>query len=250
MGLEPTGIIYGHEYVDLGLSVKWATCNVGASSPSDYGNYYAWGETWTKLNYVETDSVGHDFSDYALLERGIIGYDGNLTSAYDAARVNWGGTWRMPTFLEIKELKEKCSWVWTTMNGVKGRKVTGPNGNSIFLPTAGYRLNELLSWTSYFGLYWSATPYSSSLSACNLDFRDDNYGWDDNTRCYGHVVRPVYSEDPEVEDSEVSNKTYTVNGVSFKMIGVEGGTFTMGSPDSDSDAYDDEKPVHYGRIQN
>lgn len=232
------------EAIDLGLSVKWASFNVGANSPEDYGDYFAWGETTTKSDYSSSTSITYGLSISELESRGIIDAAGNLTAAYDAATANWGGNWRMPTLDEMKELVNECEWKRTYVNGVNGRLVTGPNGNSIFLPTAGYRLNELLSWTSYFGLYWSATPYSSSLSACNLDFRDDNYGWDDNTRSYGHVVRPVYSEEPEIEDSEVSNKTYTVNGVSFTMIGVEGGTFTIGSPDSDSDANSDEKPAH------
>ncbi len=120
--VKPTGKINGHEYADLGLSVKWATCNVGASSPSDYGNYYAWGETTPKGTYTEENSktYGKNMGSIA----------GN--SQYDAARANWGGSWRLPTASEIDELKSKCKYVWTTKGGVNGYKVTGPNGNSIF----------------------------------------------------------------------------------------------------------------------
>ena len=117
----------GHEYVDLGLSVKWATCNVGASKPEEYGDYFAWGETSTKEEYTEENSLtyGKKMSDIA----------GN--AQYDAARANWGGSWRMPTEYEWQELIDKCKWEWGKVTGVKVNKVTGPNGNSIFLPAAG-----------------------------------------------------------------------------------------------------------------
>ena len=173
-----TGKINGHEWVDLGLSVKWATCNVGASSPSDYGNYYAWGETNAKSEYTKANSktYGKSMSSIA----------GN--AAYDAARANWGGTWRMPTLEEIKELKEKCTW--TTQGGHKGYRVTGPSGKSIFLPAAGYRSGTSLSFAGSSGYYWSATP-SSSYGAYSLDFVSDIYDWYGIYRDNGHTVRPV-----------------------------------------------------------
>ena len=106
-----------HAWIDLGLpsGTKWATCNVGASQPHGYGNYYAWGETATKTNYSESNSktYGKNISDIS----------GN--SDYDAARANWGGSWRMPTEREMEELVNKCTWTWTTLSGVKGYKVTG-----------------------------------------------------------------------------------------------------------------------------
>ncbi|MBQ4621338.1 MAG: hypothetical protein IJB28_01640, partial [Bacteroidaceae bacterium] len=122
-----------HETVDLGLpsGLRWATCNVGASSPEEYGDYFAWGETTTKSSYTSSNSTTYNLSVPTLQSRGIIGSDGNLTAAYDVATANWGGSWRMPTLDEMEELLNKCTWTWTTQNGVKGRKVTGPNGNSI-----------------------------------------------------------------------------------------------------------------------
>ncbi|MCD8303544.1 MAG: hypothetical protein LUC86_01770, partial [Prevotellaceae bacterium] len=129
-----SGYINGHEYVDLGLSVKWATCNVGGSYPSVYGDYYAWGETSTKSSYDEDNCKTYNVSMGSIA--------GN--SSYDAARANWGGTWRLPTADEIDELIDKCDWEWTTRGGHAGYKVTGPNGNSIFLPAAGWRYGTSL----------------------------------------------------------------------------------------------------------
>ena len=189
LSLLPTGQISGYDYVDLGLSVKWATCNVGASSPSDYGNYYAWGETRTKSDYDSSNSVTYDLSVAELKSCGIIGTDGNLTPACDAARVNWGGTWRMPTLDEMKELTEKCTW--TSQGGHNGYRVTGPNGKSIFLPAAGYRSDTSLIDAGFSGYYWSATPHSNCGDVCYLEFNLVCYYWDGNNRGYGQAVRPV-----------------------------------------------------------
>ena len=128
----------GHGYVDLGLSVKWATCNVGATSPEDYGDYFAWGETETKSEYTEENSATYGLSISQLESQGYIDGAGNLNPQYDAAAANWGGDWRMPTVAEMWELINNCTWTWTTQNGVSGYNVEGPNGNSIFLPAAGY----------------------------------------------------------------------------------------------------------------
>ena len=173
----------GHEYVDLGLSVKWATCNVGANKPEDYGNYYAWGETSTKSTYYNNNSktYGKRMNDIK----------GN--SQYDAARANWGGTWRLPTKAELEELKNKCTWKWTTQNGVNGYKVTGPNGNSIFLPAAGYRSGSSLRYDGDYGGYWSSTPYDDNddYGAYTLYFLNGSGLVSYYNRYYGLTVRPI-----------------------------------------------------------
>ena len=172
----------GHEYVDLGLSVKWATCNVGASKPEDYGNYYAWGETSTKSSYTSDNSKtdGNSMRDIA----------GN--SSYDAARANWGGNWRLPTKAEQQELIVKCTWKWTTQNGVKGYKVIGPNGNSIFLPAAGHRYGSFLCFAGSDGDYWSSTPSGYyDRNAYHLDFESDIQSMGIDYRYDGQSVRPV-----------------------------------------------------------
>ena len=177
--------------VDLGLSVKWASCNVGAQSPGDYGDYFAWGETQAKSSYTMKNSVTRGLSRSKLKSRGIIGADGNLTAAYDAATVNWGGSWRMPTLDEIKELVDKCDWIRTRVNGVEGYKVTGSNGNSIFLPAAGCRDGTDVYYRGSNGYYWSATlGVYRSLAFC-LRFGGGRYDWDDYSRLYGLTVRPV-----------------------------------------------------------
>ena len=173
----------GHEYVDLGLSVKWATCNVGANKPEDYGYYFAWGETSTKWTYSESNSKTY----------GKQMYDIKGKSKYDAARANWGGTWRLPTKAEMQELIDKCNWKWMTHNGVKGYKVTGPNGNSIFLPAAGYSYGSSLSYAAIYGGYWSSTSsgYGGDY-ACELYFYSNFHGMRNYSRCiFGRSVRPV-----------------------------------------------------------
>lgn len=177
--------------VDLGLSVKWAGCNVGAESPEDYGDYFAWGETTTKSSYTGDNSVTYGLFTSELESRGIIGSDGNLTAEYDAATANWGSPWRMPTLAEVEELIDDCTWEWTSVNGVNGRLVTGPNGNSIFLPAAGFRYDTSLTYAGSRGDYWSATPTSDCFSAFSLGFHSDGYDWSYDPRYYGQAVRPV-----------------------------------------------------------
>lgn len=181
--IVPTGSIAGHDYVDLGLNVKWATCNVGAMSPSDHGNYYAWCETSSKSEYTKENSVTYkkNFKD-------------NLAgkSRYDAARANWGGSWRLPTKAEVEELLNNCRTRWCTYNGHEGLFVTGPNGKSIFLPAAGLCYGSSLYNEGETGYYWSSAPYESGAeSAYYLNFDHDGFsmGWG---RCYyGRTVRPV-----------------------------------------------------------
>ena len=188
-----TGTSNGYGYVDLGLSVKWATCNVGASSPEEYGDYFAWGETATKAEYTGENCPTYGLSYSSLKSQGYID-KGNLTSQYDAATANWGGDWRMPTYDELKELRYNCTWTWTTQNSVNGYKVTGPSGASIFLPATGYRLESSLRYAGIFGDYWSSWPGNfNNYSACDLDF--DSSGHDmsyyGNGRNCGLTVRSV-----------------------------------------------------------
>lgn len=164
--------INGHAYVDLGLSVKWATCNVGASSPEESGDYFAWGETTSKSWY--------DWSTYKLCNgsritinkycsKSSFGTTDNKTQLDledDAARINWGGSWRMPTKEEQDELRDtnNCEWLLQTINGVSGYTVKSKkNGNSIFLPINGY-YNENKNLMTGVGYYWSRTLY---IDYCN-----------------------------------------------------------------------------------
>ena len=153
----------GHEYVDLGLSVKWATCNVGASKPEDYGDYFAWGETQPKTDYGRYEhkwlgGAGFSLAKYNTSSRyGTVDNKNVLEKKDDVAAVSWGGSWRMPTKAEQDELKEQCTWTWTSRNGVEGYKVTGPNGKSIFLPPAGNRDYGTLYYAGYYCDYWSSS---------------------------------------------------------------------------------------------
>ncbi len=190
----------GHEYVDLGLSVKWATCNVGANVPEEYGNYYSWGETKTKKKYTEENSITYMSWGSKLkkffginLHKEEIKTDISGDSRYDAARRNWGGSWRMPTQSEWQELINNCTWTWTTQGGHNGYRVTSKkNGNSIFLPAAGYRIGSSLGSQGEYGYYWSSTPYESSTEyASYLFFSSSDHGVDWGYRFSGHTVRPV-----------------------------------------------------------
>ena len=189
----------GHEYVDLGLSVKWATCNIGAENPEDYGDYFAWGEVKEKKYYNwDTYKYGQE-GDYPTCVEPVI-----ILSKYtkedekiildpkdDVATIRWGKKWRIPTKAELDELKNNCTWIWSTQNEVKGYKIIGPNGNSIFLPAAGYIDNNKLQVAGFNGYYWSSSLSHKPAAAYNLNFSlahvDFLYSW----RCDGYSVRPV-----------------------------------------------------------
>ena len=236
-----------YEAIDLGLSVKWASCNVGATKPEEYGGYYAWGETEEKSNYnwstykwcngsEDTMTKYCTSSDYGIVDNKTV-----LDLEDDVAHVKWGGDWRMPSLDEIKELRNNCTWQWTSVNGVNGYKVTGPNGNSIFLPAAGLFDGTETYQTGSRGFYWSSSLYGFCSYAYSLYFDDGDYDWIDGDRCYGQSVRPVCGESSNSD----SGRTYTVNGVSFTMIAVNGGTFQMGATAEQTDDADaDEYPVH------
>ncbi|MBR6590759.1 MAG: fimbrillin family protein [Bacteroidaceae bacterium] len=180
------------EAVDLGLSVKWASFNVGATKPEEYGGYYAWGETEEKEKYSTSTSLTYNLSYSELQSRGIISGDGNLTASYDVAAIKWGGNWRMPTSVEIQELIEICTWTLTELNGINGYKVLGPNSNSIFLPAAGVFNPSSLNYVGESGFYWSSTSNSDDCFAHGFHFYSENYGINRNSWCNtGHSVRPV-----------------------------------------------------------
>ena len=209
--------------IDLGLpsGTKWACCNVGATKPEEYGNYYAWGETtpksyydWTNYKYG-TGEDGRpeypdntDFTKYCNnSEYGLNGFcDGKITleSSDDAATVNWGDRWRMPLMKEQQELVEKCEWSKVSLSGINGRLATGSNGNAIFLPAAGFKYNYYPNDTGepgFYGNYWSAsidtTVPANSCQAADMNFEDTQYGYMiewryyRGSRCAGESVRPV-----------------------------------------------------------
>lgn len=180
--------------IDLGLpsGTKWACCNVGASAPEEYGNYYAWGETQPKIMYNwSTYQYGYynNDGDYSHLVN--IGSDIAGTS-YDAATAKWGAPWRMPSKAQIHELVNNTTSTWTTEKGVYGRKFTGSNGATVFLPAAGIRWNRDLNVAGSCGLYWSSTLNESYPdNAYGLYFYSGNAYWNDYSRNGGHSVRPV-----------------------------------------------------------
>ena len=168
--------------IDMGEAGVWACCNVGASQPTDYGNYYAWGETKTKSIY--------SMDNYAYKDANL-GFDISGTQ-YDAAQANWGGRWRMPT-LDRCKLLLNCPNERTTINGVNGRLFTAPNGNRLFLPAAGCRYSGDLGGAGSYGLYRLSTPDPShSDITYYLGFNSDGAYWS----YYGYhgrglSVRPV-----------------------------------------------------------
>lgn len=201
------------EYVDLGLpsGLKWAKCNLGASKPSDYGDYYAWGETAPKAEYTWATykwmQAGQSESKYITKytfadgQTGGIWYDSsgnfigdNLTTlrpADDAATQQLGSPWRMPTTGEIQELLDNCTWAWTKQDGVDGYQVDGPNGNAIFLPAAGSRDGSVLKYAGSAGSYLSSSLDTDSYRDRALDFWGTSVKVGLTRRDIGITVRPV-----------------------------------------------------------
>lgn len=202
--------------VDLGLSVKWATCNIGATTPEGAGNYYAWGETQTKREYSTSTYpfFKPDYSKYIVTIGGkeyntiITKYckdgkhgeeDGKdtLESSDDVAYVSLGKDWRMPTKDEWQELIDNCTWVWTSLNGVNGYLVTSKKprfaGRSIFLPVTGCYQEKLINDTDSRGDYWSSSLNTKlSTTACRCVFTKDFFELVNSSRWDGGIVRPVY----------------------------------------------------------
>lgn len=194
-----------HGFVDLGLpsGTLWATCNVGASAPEEYGNYYAWGETAPKVDYSWENYKFYNYSDemttvtkYCIHSDS--GYESftdgktELDPEDDAAYVNWGPQWRMPTYEQLAELKDQCTWKSSTLNGVKGRMATGPNGNSIFLPNAGTGDGESILRVGTHGNYWSRTLYwNISYNAVDLGITTASVYGHNASRALGLTIRAV-----------------------------------------------------------
>ena len=194
-----SGMENGYAYVDLGLSVKWATMNVGANNPEEHGGYFAWGETTTKTYYY-WDTYKHSISSWSDITKyctnssyGTVDNKTTLELSDDAARANWGGRWRMPTSAEITELHEQCTWSWTTQNGVSGYKVTSRiNGQYIFLPATGCRSFESIVEVGKQGHYWSSSLDEGYMpNAWRVFFNDSSVGVDTDSRDAGRAVRPV-----------------------------------------------------------
>lgn len=170
--------------VDLGLSVYWCSCNLGADAPEGYGDFYAWGETKVKSTFTETNYSFYDVDKKQYIEIG----DDITGTEYDAATINLGNGWRMPTHNEIKELVTDCTWEWTQINGINGYKVTGPSGNSIFLPAAGYGHGGSKGKSL---AYYSSTQYSPGF-AYHLSATSENIWHDLTSQKYsGNNIRPV-----------------------------------------------------------
>ena len=196
----------GHEYVDLGLSVMWATCNVGAESPEDYGDYFAWGELHPKRNYtyenymyIKDNSTTRKSSMITKYntssDEGIVDDKTQLELSDDAASYNWGGSWRLPTQLEIEELHDQCIWTWTIKNGVNGYTVKSKrNSNNIFLPAAG-ECFETIRKAGTNGFYWSSLldDVYNRKAQCLSFVENTVHCYGHGNRYLGHSVRPVYS---------------------------------------------------------
>lgn len=238
---QTTGNANGHDYIDLGLpsGTLWATCNIGATTSEDAGNLFAWGEVAPKTSFslsnyelyksvtTEPDADGFTttYSGYIkyVMEAdastyGLQGFYDNLSMLEkedDAASVLWGGLWRIPTWDEIMEIRNQCSWDWVALNGMDGYKVTGPNGNYLFLPAGGYNDGRK---TGGCGRYWSSTlgEYESRTAPC-LDFSKWEVSGYSGNRHYGYSIRPVYKDanTPKLEPCAIPTISYSNGHLSF-----------------------------------
>ena len=197
--------IVEHEYVDLGLpsGTLWATMNVGADSPEDFGNFFAWGEVvgvqerkkiFSWADYKWCNGVKNQLTKYCLTDSlGAVSMLYDLQKEDDAAYVNWGSHWRMPNYRELIELAKKCVWTRTELNGVSGCEVKGPNGKTLFLPAGGWYSQGAHKGVGRGGDYWGSSlrPEDNTL-AWGMWFFDDGSGSAIFKRYYGRMVRPVY----------------------------------------------------------
>lgn len=221
-----SGSEQGHDYVDMGLSVMWATTNLGATYPTGYGSFYAWGETSTApgLNYNRANCKTNTLNITT------------LDASRDAAAKQWGGEWRMPTKAEFDELIANTTVTVENVDDVRVFKFKSKkNGNELYLPAAGGRGDTSTAYRNEDGYYWSSTGVSGEKAVCLMaDGATKSVKSGENLRYFGQSIRPV------IKKKKSEKQTFTVNGVSFVMVPVSGGTFSMGSNNGDSD----EKPVH------
>lgn len=216
-----------HPYIDLGLpsGTLWATCNVGANTPEEYGDYFAWGETTTKTSY-SWRTYKYSYGDYVKITKycnlSSYGYDGftdnlmTLQESDDAATANWGIEWCMPTADQWKELFQNTEITWTTQNNVTGRLFTANNGNSLFLPAAGGQKDDKLNGVGIVGVYWSSSLYTDYPGGCAqfFCFFSNQYEMGYDPRNWGHSVRPVRSGitlTPNDETLAANDETLTSN---------------------------------------
>lgn len=184
--------------VDLGLSVKWAAWNVGATAPEEYGDYYAWGEIETKVDYTEGNYKFMYLDSYDCVEYSLPGGLSDISGTeYDAATINMGKEWRMPTKLELVELNDASTAVWTTYKGVDGMRIIGPNGNSIFLPSGGFRSEYGGQNKGKSGKYWTSSLYPDWNRGAFIyswgrnALGTESIGVGSETRYLGLLIRPV-----------------------------------------------------------
>ena len=184
--------------IDLGLSVRWADINVGATTPEEFGWFVAWGETrpkddysWSTYKYCNGQQTS--LTKYCTNPNyGTVDGLVRLEPSDDAATIQWGHPWRTPTANEVEELVNQCIWTWTTIGDVNGYRVTGPNGNSIFLPTAGYRYDRRIGGVGTFAGYWaSECEEEDPYDATRLYFDSNGYEVIGYGRWTGRNVRPV-----------------------------------------------------------
>jgi hypothetical protein len=209
---EPT--LTAGQVVDLGLSVCWASCNLGAEKQEEYGNYYAWGETITKNDYTNGNYSFYNSSttQYTNIGNNISGTE------YDAATVNLGNEWRIPTREEMQELIKKCKWEWAQINGNNGYIVTGLNGNSIFLPAAGtsgiYNRNVYLQYSTSTSNNSTSRIYSLEANSIEINCAStDGY--------MGYSIRPVTINPNYLSDAQIFANKLTINGTTATWEGTE-----------------------------
>ena len=219
------------EAIDLGLpsGTLWASCNVGATKPEDFGGYFAWGETVEKSSYYASNYLLCDGTEETCHDLG-----GSICgSQYDVATARWGDLWQMPSSEQVQELFDNCSQSWTQLNGVNGIELTGPNGSSIFLPAAGEHYESTSEGENEYGDYFSGTQYSDLHYAYGFSFGYDGWGYE--KRWNGHSVRPVYvGNNCEFSDLTKSNDFYQATCYLYRKGVINGsdinGKMEVGSP--------------------